>query len=191
MFRIITPHLRIESVLELDLPRLRDMGLDSLMLDVDCTLKSYGATDLRPEILEWLDRLRGAGIGLCLLSNGRGGRIGALAERLKLPWVSVALKPLPFRCLAGLRRLGFDRKRTAVVGDQVFADVMAGRLAGLTTILVRPIQPEEEPWFARMKRPLERVLMKGWDAPSRDRRSSNCRGRGQSHFGSDHASHDA
>ena len=74
MFRIVTPHLRIESVLELDVPRLRDMGLDSLMLDVDCTLKSYGATDLRPEIFAWLDRLRGAGVGLCLLSNGRGGR---------------------------------------------------------------------------------------------------------------------
>jgi HAD superfamily phosphatase (TIGR01668 family) len=161
----VTPHLRIESVLELDVPRLRDMGLDALMLDVDCTLKSYSATEFRPEILEWLDRLRGAGIGLCLLSNGRGGRIGALAERLKLPWVSAALKPLPFRCLAGVRRVGFDRKRTAVVGDQIFADVMAGRLAGLTTILVRPILPEEEPWFARMKRPLERVVMKCWDAP--------------------------
>ena len=166
MFGIFAPHLRVESVLELNVPRLRDMGLDSLMLDVDCTLKSYSATDLRLETREWLDSLRRAGIGLCLLSNGRGGRIGALAERLELPCVWAALKPLPFRCLAGLRRLGFDRKRTAVVGDQIFSDVMAGRLAGLTTILVRPIQPEEEPWFARMKRPLERVVMKGWDARS-------------------------
>ena len=45
--------------------------------------------------------------------------------------------------------------RTAMVGDQVFADVMAGRLAGVFTILVRPIHPEDEPWFTRWKRPWE------------------------------------
>ena len=55
-----------------------------------------------------------------------------------------------------------------MVGDQIFADVMAGRLAGLTTILVRPIQPNEEPWFARMKRPLERVVMKYAGTPPVD-----------------------
>jgi predicted HAD superfamily phosphohydrolase YqeG len=47
-----------------------------------------------------------------------------------------------------------------VVGDQLFADVMAARLAGLASILVRPIHPEEEPWFTRLKRPLERVLLR-------------------------------
>ena len=39
-----------------------------------------------------------------------------------------------------------------MVGDQLFADILAGRLAGLTTFLVEPIHPEEEPWFTRLKR---------------------------------------
>jgi predicted HAD superfamily phosphohydrolase YqeG len=42
----------------------------------------------------------------------------------------------------------------------VFADVMAARAAGLRSILVRPIHPEEEPWFTRLKRPLERLVMR-------------------------------
>ncbi len=46
-----------------------------------------------------------------------------------------------------------------MVGDQLFADVVSGRLAGLACILVRPIHPEQEPWFTRMKRPLERFLL--------------------------------
>ena len=45
-----------------------------------------------------------------------------------------------------------------MVGDQLFADVLAGRLAGLYTILVRPTSADE-PWFTSVKRPLERRML--------------------------------
>jgi HAD superfamily phosphatase (TIGR01668 family) len=160
MLTLVTPHLRVESVLDLDVGRLRDIGLDSLLLDVDCTLKSYRSEDVRPEVGGWLDELRSAGIGLCLVSNGRGRRIQRFAEKRDLPFVAKALKPLPFKCRAAVRRLDFDPHRTAIVGDQVFADVLAGRLAKLFCILVQPIHPEEEPWYTQLKRVLERVLVR-------------------------------
>ena len=47
-----------------------------------------------------------------------------------------------------------------MVGDQIFADVMAGRLAGIRSILVDPIHPEEEPWFTRLKRLPERFVLR-------------------------------
>ncbi len=160
MFRLVTPDLRIESVLELDVERLRGAGLGALLLDVDGTLKNYRSDRPAPKVAAWLDGLRTAGIGLCLVSNGRSRRIGRLAEGLGLPFVCQACKPLPFACHAAIRRLGFAARRTAVVGDQLFADVMAARLAGLASILVRPIHPEEEPWFTRLKRPLERFFLR-------------------------------
>lgn len=160
MLRFLEPHLRVESVLDLDLDRLRRLGLDALLLDVDCTLKSYRSETLSDEVQAWLDELRGAGVGLCLVSNGLGKRVGRLAEELDLPFIAKAGKPLPFGCRAAIRKLGFDRRRTAMVGDQLFADVLAGRLAGLTSILVRPIRPQEEPWFTRLKRPAERFLLR-------------------------------
>lgn len=165
MLRLVTPDLRLQSVLELDPPRLGQMGLDALLLDVDCTLKSYRAERPAPEVVEWLDRVRSAGVRLCLVSNGRGARIRGLAESLRLPLISTACKPLPCGCRRAIRRLGLDPRRTAMVGDQLFADVMAGRLAGLTCVLVRPIRPEEEPWFTRLKRPLERFLLRRMDRP--------------------------
>jgi HAD superfamily phosphatase (TIGR01668 family) len=168
MLRLLTPNLRIESVLELTSDRLRRMGLAALLLDVDGTLKNYRAQTLRPEVMEWLRELDAARIGVCLLSNGRSRRIGRLAERLALPFVSQACKPLPFGCRRAMRMLDFRSGHTAVVGDQLFADVMAARLAGLMSILVRPIHPEEEPWFTRMKRPLERVLLRHMRPPIED-----------------------
>ena len=163
MFRLLMPHLRVESVLELGVRRLRDLGLDALLLDVDCTLKSYCAEAVGAEVAAWLNQLRAAGVGLCLLSNGRAARIRRFALGLDLPFVAKACKPLPFGCRRAIRKMGFDPKRTALVGDQLFADVMAGRLAGLLSILVRPMRPQEEPWYTRMKRPLERLVLRWTD----------------------------
>jgi len=159
MLRLITPSLRVESVLELGLDRLGAMDLDALLLDVDCTLKNYLADEVTPEVAAWLGQLRSGGVGLCLVSNGAGGRIRSFAEKLDLPFVAKACKPFPFGTRAAVRKMGFVPARTAIVGDQLFADVMAGRLAGIRSILVRPIHPEEEPWFTRLKRPLERCLL--------------------------------
>lgn len=163
MFRLVTPDLRVESVLDLGVEQLRCLGIESLLLDVDCTLKNYCAVCLTPEVIEWLRQLRDAGFGLCLVTNGRGSRLNGLAESLSIPIVCEACKPLPFGLRKAIRQLGFDPKRTAMVGDQLFADVMAGRMAGLTTILVRPTSPNEEPWFTRMKRPFERALLRRID----------------------------
>ena len=160
MLRFISPHLRVETVLELDVDRLRQLDIDSLLLDVDCTLKRYSDRSVSQDVGDWLEDLQAANIGLCLVSNGLGERIRAFAEGVGLPFVAKACKPLPTGCLRAVKRMGFDRRRTAMVGDQLFADIMAGRLAGLTTVLVRPIHPEEEHWFTRIKRPPERVLLR-------------------------------
>jgi hypothetical protein len=159
MFRLLTPHHRIASVLELTSERLRGLGLENLLLDADGTLKRYTSDECAPGVAEWLGTLRRAGFGLCLVSNGLGERIGRFADKVGLPFVPKAMKPLPRGCRLAMRKMGFRPEFTAIVGDQVFADVMAGRLAGLTTFLVDPIHPEEEPWFTRLKRRPERWLL--------------------------------
>jgi HAD superfamily phosphatase (TIGR01668 family) len=160
MFRFLTPHLCVATVLELTPKRLRGIGLQNLLLDADGTLKRYRSQECAPGVGQWLDTLRQAGFGLCLVSNGLGERIGRFAEVVGLPFVAKAMKPLPTGCRRALRKMGFRRESTAIVGDQVFADILAGRLAGLTTILVDPIHPEEEPWFTRLKRRPERWLLR-------------------------------
>ncbi|MBN2293517.1 MAG: YqeG family HAD IIIA-type phosphatase [Pirellulales bacterium] len=158
---IFSPNLAVKSVLELSRERLTELGLDALLLDVDCTLKEYRSEDVLPEVRDWIDELRAAGVGLCLVSNGLGKRIGRLAEKLDLPYIAAACKPLPFGLRSAVRKMDFDRTRTAMVGDQLFADILAAHLAGIFSILVEPISPEQEPWFTRAKRPLERGLAGG------------------------------
>lgn len=165
MLTFFAPDLHLENVLELSLEVLKQRNLEGLLLDLDCTLKDYHAEELPPTVLAWLKLLQNEGIGLCLLSNGKPHRIGAFAETLRIPFVAKAFKPLPFGCHQGLKKLALPPTRAAVVGDQVFADILAGRLAGLFTILVQPTSPLE-PWFTRLKRPVERHFLRWWKARS-------------------------
>ena len=160
MLKIICPDHRVRSVAQLSPDWLRQQHITSLLLDADCTLKRYRSEQPAPRVAEWLETLRQAGFGLCLVSNGLGERIGQFAERVGLPFVARALKPLPLGCRRAMRKMGFRRESTAMVGDQLFADILAGRLAGLTTFLVDPSHPEEEPWFTRLKRGPERWLLR-------------------------------
>lgn len=164
MFSLIIPHLQLSSVQKLDTVLLRHFDLKGLLLDVDCTLKDHGATEFPAPVRSWVKWLQAEGFRLCLLSNGKPRRIGELARQLDLPFVAQAFKPLPRGCLRAMRMLELAPQQTAMVGDQLFADVLAGRLAGLFTILVRPTSPKE-PWFTRLKRPVERRVLR-WIGPS-------------------------
>jgi len=167
LIRLFTPDLYVPSVLDLSPDRIRGLGLEALLLDVDCTLKRYRDEAPGPEVSAWLRQLRAAGIPACLVSNGWGPRIERLACQFDLPFVRRACKPVPLACRRALRKLGTPAARTGMVGDQVFADVPVARLVGLFSILVRPIHPEDEPWLTRAKRPLERWLLRRMEAAGR------------------------
>ena len=159
MFSLLAPHLHCDNVLQISAHYLRSLDRVGLLLDVDCTLKDYGDATIPEPVQEWLRSLRNAGISLCLLSNGKAKRIAPLAESLGIPFIAKAFKPLPIGCRAALRLIGLPAHRTAIVGDQLFADIMAGKLAGLFTILVRPTT-EVEPIWTRVKRPFERFVLR-------------------------------
>ena len=158
MFQLFRPHYRLDTVTRLTVEQLEHWGVRSLLLDVDSTLKRYGAVELEPEIVAWLETMKSAGIGLCLVSNGAARRIGPFARSLGIPFVAPALKPFPRGCRKAIRQMNFDPKTTAMVGDQLFADVVAARLAGITAILITPISPELEPLWTRIKRPFEKMM---------------------------------
>jgi HAD superfamily phosphatase (TIGR01668 family) len=155
---MILPHAYLSSALLLDPESLKQHGIEGLLLDIDGTLKDFTAPSVPPAAVEWLARLREAGLRLCLYSNGRTARIAGIAAELGLPYVAEAMKPSPVGCRRGLAELGLPAERVAVVGDQIFADILAGRLARLFTVLVQPTS-RVEPWFTRLKRPFEAPIL--------------------------------
>ena len=78
-----------------------------------------------------------------LSNNFTAARDGARRAAQRLPAFPNALKPLPFGFLRAKRCLQLRRREIAVVGDQLFTDVLGGKLCGLYTILTEPIERKD------------------------------------------------
>ncbi len=133
-------------------------GIRAVLIDVDNTLTTHNNPVPHERVLEWLDLQRQAGIGLLAFSNNDEERVAPFACGLGLGHVSRAAKPLPFRLRQSLKEMGVRPDQAAVIGDQVFTDILCARLAGCTAVLVEPMEPEGTRFFAFKRRWEKRVL---------------------------------
>jgi HAD superfamily phosphatase (TIGR01668 family) len=114
---------------------------------------------LAPGIADWVAAARDRGFRIVMLSNNFSERVAAAGAQLGVATVPNALKPLPFGFLRALRLLGTARRATVVIGDQVFTDMLGGKLLGLRTVLTEPIVAHDFP-LTRVLRMLERIFYK-------------------------------
>jgi len=142
----LLPTARCDSVLELTPEVLRSMGVTLVLADLDNTLVKYGQRMPEPEVLAWRDSLRKSGIILFLLSNSRKPRRARdLAKVLECPYLGHAGKPGTKGFHTVLKRTGRGAKEAAMVGDQIFTDVLGANRAGIRSILVQPIELKGNP----------------------------------------------
>ena len=98
-----------------------------------------------PGVVEWLAALEVAGIKICIASNTiHTERLKQLAETMGIPFVDRVRKPRTGGFRRAMRLMGSNTKNTAVFGDQLFTDILAGNRLGLHTILLRPPLSKEE-----------------------------------------------
>lgn len=157
---LLRPDDYLTDVRALDFDALAAAGVRALLVDIDNTLLPRGADAVPPEYAGWLDAAAAAGFGVCFVSNSWRGLVRQRAVELGYPLVARALKPLPFGFIAGARRLGVRARECAVVGDQIFTDVLGGTLAGARTVLVLPLSQVDLPHTLLLRR-VERLIMAG------------------------------
>jgi len=143
---------------QVSLEELADAGICGLIVDLDNTLLGFRETELGDEHLSWVASAHDRGFRIVMLSNNFSARVRGIAAQLNVPCIPNALKPLPFGFLRAVRHLRLRRRQIAVVGDQLFTDVLGGKLCGLYTILTEPIEAKD---FAitRFFRFFERMML--------------------------------
>lgn len=156
---LLKPKIKLDRVTDITPEILKKYNITHLILDVDNTLSTHHGQVLTDGLSDWLLNMKAHKIGLIVLSNSKEQRVKPFAEKIKLPYISLGLKPLPFGYFRALNALGSKRKNTAIVGDQIFTDVLGGNLVGVKTILLTPIKLETTAGF-RFKRKVERLVFK-------------------------------
>ncbi len=156
---MFTPDLILPSVFDITPKLLQSRGISALVLDVDNTLRTQGLEEPYPGVLDWVAEMKRAGVKLVISSNNFKRRVRPFARKLGLGFVAMSCKPFPIGLSRAVRQFGLPRRSVAIVGDQVFTDVVGGNLEGVQTILVSPYVLETNV-FWRLRRALEKPVIR-------------------------------
>lgn len=167
----LEPDRYFARISRIDIDRdLLAQGYRNVLLDVDNTILTRDTHEVPRDVGFWLAKARDAGISFCLVSNNWHEGVYQLANRLSLPIVAKAVKPLPPAFLMALRKLEAKRSETVVVGDQLVTDVMGAHFLGMKAYLLAPLVEQDLP-HTLLLRNFERAVMgerkpEGVGAPS-------------------------
>ena len=136
----------VAGVCDLRPGALRAAGITLLLTDLDNTLAPYGAPEPDGAVRDWAAALEAAGVRLFLLSNSRKPmRVERFAQSLGVPYLGRAGKPGTAGFRRAMEQMGRTPSRTAMVGDQIFTDILGARRAGVLALMVEPIELKGNP----------------------------------------------
>ena len=156
---MIYPDIYLKKVEDITPELLTEKKIKALILDVDNTLIDM-KEQVSETIVQWAMNLRGHGFKLYILSNtNKKEKVENVANKLGIPYKNFAKKPLKSGFLKVKEELKEKEEQIAVVGDQIFTDIIGGNRCKMFTILVDPIN-EKDYWYTAWKRPIENSIKK-------------------------------
>lgn len=150
----LLPDYMFSSYREITPEFLREIGVSSLLIDIDNTLAPYEMPAPDDDIRAWFKALSENGIRAALVSNNHAPRVERFNETLGLPAFSDSGKPGKKRLAEALAAVNGTTETTAVIGDQLLTDAAFGKRNGMRAIIVPPIYDKRNLFF-RVKRLLE------------------------------------
>ena len=156
---VFQPTEIFKHITDIPLSFFVEHDIKAVILDVDNTLTAHNNPVPAEGVLQWLKQLKNCGFEVAILSNNSRKRVAPFAKKLGLDYVSRACKPLTFGVTRACKKYSLPPQQVALIGDQIFTDIMGGNLKGVCTVLVEPYELEQG-WFFRLKRKLEKPVLR-------------------------------
>ena len=161
LFKRFYPDMKLNSVYEVDFDRLYKKGIRGLIFDIDNTLVPHGA-DADERIEKLFGELKKMGFKTFLLSNNKLERVKKFNANIRSLYIYKAGKPNAVNYIKAMRMMGTGKENTVFIGDQLFTDIWGAKKAGISTILLNPIDKKEEIQIV-LKRYLEKIVLNTYE----------------------------
>lgn len=138
MFSLI-PQYVFSSVCDLTPELLGKMNISVLLMDFDNTIVPYTCDTPTEEVDTWLQTMTASPIELCVVSNTKRGRAVKFCLERGIACITRAKKPFQRGIREAMSRYGANTGKIALVGDQIYTDVLGANCGGIISILVKPI----------------------------------------------------
>lgn len=133
------PCLQTDRVTELTPALLQQWGIKLLMLDFDNTIVPYTTNEPTEEMTAWLNMMRESPIQICVVSNSKRDRVKVFCKAYGIDCITHARKPFSKGIMECIARYSLPIAACALVGDQIYTDVLGANCAGVRSILVKAI----------------------------------------------------
>lgn len=159
IMQLLLPKRSYNTIFDIPLLELYASGIRGIIFDLDNTLTEWNNPELSRKTTSWLESAAKIGFKMCFVSNNSDLRVREVADLVDIPFVARAGKPRRRSFRRAMELMGTKPEATAVVGDQIFTDILGGNRLGLFTILVSPISKHE---FVgtRLVRVIEKQILK-------------------------------
>ncbi len=155
----LLPVLRYRGVQYIKFDDLLSHNVKAILLDVDNTLIDY-TRKLPDAILKWVVEAKEKGFKLCILSNSnKVDKVKTVAEALELEYIMCARKPMKSGFRKAIKLVDVPPQNIAMVGDQLFTDVLGANILNMVSVYVDPINKKEY-WYTSWKRPIESLFLR-------------------------------
>ena len=156
------PREYVDSTYIIDFEKLYESGYRGVIFDIDNTLVPHGEPADERAIF-FFQPLKKFGFKIVLLSNNKEPRVKMFFDDVEADhYIYKAGKPSPKNYEKAVELMGLTKETTLFVGDQIFTDVYGANLAGIYSILVKPMHPKEEIQIV-LKRHLEKIVLRSYE----------------------------
>lgn len=135
----LLPKVVTQAVTDLTPSYLHGKNIRLLMLDFDNTIVPYTTNIPTAKMQVWLETMMESDISICVVSNSKKDRVRKFCEQYGLDCITHARKPFSNGIRRCMDEYELSSEECALVGDQIFTDVLGANCAGVYSILVRAI----------------------------------------------------
>ena len=155
----LIPDMYQQSIYTINYKKLKEDGIKCLLFDLDNTCVSYEDKEPNEKLKNLFDKLSDMGFKVIIYSNATKKRIEPFKKYLLVDCQAMARKPNRGNYKKVLKRFNFDISEVAMIGDQLFTDVLGGNKMGIKTILVNPVSKSDF-IFTKLLRRIEDSVFK-------------------------------
>ncbi len=157
----LKPRMRADKLENVDVNKLKELNVTHIWLDVDNTVSPWGCEDVSVNVKEWVKNACDCGFKVSLVTNGNKERVDNIAKMLNIDFYKSAGKPNKRQLKKLFDKMGIKNGNcVALIGDQLFTDMLAANRLGMVGVLLCPICKRE--WLATkiFNRSRERIVWK-------------------------------
>lgn len=137
------PKYQFNKITDITVNDLNEMGAEAVAVDLDNTTVIDSSYKLSDEVRNWIFKVREAGIPVIIISNTWLSRAWHISRKMGgVPFIAPANKPHTRSLRKAAKMLNVDIENIAMVGDQLFTDIISANKAGAISVRVNPMEKE-------------------------------------------------